>query len=136
MPAAAAAIAQSLTPRCPFTAGELDSYLIEITAAILAHKDTDGTPLVEKISDTAGQKGTGKWTGIEALEHGMPVTLIGEAVFARCLSALKSQRVAAAKVLTGPSGAATEAAASSDKAAFVESIRQAPLASRSSATRR
>ena len=57
--------------------GELDSYLIEITAAILAHKDTDGTPLVEKISDTAGQKGTGKWTGIEALEHGMPVTLIG-----------------------------------------------------------
>ncbi len=79
--------------------GVLDSYLIEITANILAHKDEDGEPLVEKILDTAGQKGTGKWTGINALELGMPLTLIAEAVFARCLSAQKEQRVTAAKVL-------------------------------------
>ena len=82
--------------------GELDSYLIEITSEIFAKKDEDGTPLIDKILDTAGQKGTGKWTGISALELGMPVTLIGEAVFARCLSALKDERVAASKVLTGP----------------------------------
>jgi len=79
--------------------GVLDSYLIEITANILAYKDEDGEPLVEKILDTAGQKGTGKWTGINALELGMPLTLIAEAVFARCLSAQKEQRVTAAKVL-------------------------------------
>ena len=77
--------------------GELDSYLIEITAEIFAKKDEDGTPLVDKILDTAGQKGTGKWTGISALELGIPVTLIGEAVFARCLSALKDERVKASK---------------------------------------
>jgi len=65
--------------------GELSSYLIEITRDILAFKDTDGQPMVEKILDTAGQKGTGKWTGIEALEQGVPLTLIGEAVIARCL---------------------------------------------------
>ena len=82
--------------------GELDSYLIEITADIFAKKDEDGTPLIDKILDAAGQKGTGKWTGISALELGTPVTLIGEAVFARCLSALKDERVAASKVLTGP----------------------------------
>ncbi len=69
--------------------GELDSYLIEITAEIFTKKDDDGAPLVDKILDTAGQKGTGKWTAISALDTGMPVTLIGEAVFARCLSAMK-----------------------------------------------
>ena len=82
--------------------GELDSYLIEITATIFAKKDDDGTPMVDKILDTAGQKGTGKWTAISALDLGMPVTLIGESVFARCLSALKEERVAASKVLKGP----------------------------------
>ncbi|MFU8788002.1 MAG: decarboxylating NADP(+)-dependent phosphogluconate dehydrogenase [Methylobacter sp.] len=78
---------------------ELSSYLIEITAAILAYHDTDGQPLVEKILDTAGQKGTGKWAGINALDLGIPLTLIGESVFARCLSAQKDERVKAAAVL-------------------------------------
>src|SRR5712672_2785848 len=82
--------------------GDLDSFLSEITAAIFAKKDDDGTPMVDKILDTAGQKGTGKWTAISALDLGMPVTLIGESVFARCLSALKDERVAASKALTGP----------------------------------
>jgi len=83
--------------------GVLDSYLIEITRDIMAYDDPDdGEPLVEKILDAAGQKGTGKWTVISALETGMPVTLIGEAVFARCLSALKDERVKAAKSLKGP----------------------------------
>ena len=75
---------------------ELNSYLVDITTDILAYKDADGTPLVEKILDTAGQKGTGKWTGINALDMGIPLTLITESVFARCVSALKEQRVAAA----------------------------------------
>lgn len=79
--------------------GELSSYLIEITANILAYKDEDGQPLVEKILDTAGQKGTGKWTGINALDLGIPLTLIGESVFARCLSAQKDERVRAAQKL-------------------------------------
>jgi 6-phosphogluconate dehydrogenase len=82
--------------------GELSSYLIEITAAIMAYKDTDGAPLVDKILDTAGQKGTGKWTGINALDLGIPLTLIGEAVFARCLSAQKDQRIKAAEYLARP----------------------------------
>ena len=82
--------------------GRLDSYLIEITADIMAFKDDDGQPLVEKIMDTAGQKGTGKWTVTNALEQGTPLTLIGEAVFARFLSALKSERVAASAQLNGP----------------------------------
>src|SRR6266576_3204620 len=82
--------------------GELDSFLIEITAEIFAKKDEDGQPLIDKILDTAGQKGTGKWTAISALDLGMPVTLIGESVFARCLSALKDERVAASKILSGP----------------------------------
>ena len=82
--------------------GELDSYLIEITRDIFAVKDEDGMPMVDKILDTAGQKGTGKWTGISSLELGVPVTLIGEAVYARCLSAMKDERVAASKILTGP----------------------------------
>ena len=82
--------------------GDLDSYLIEITAEILGFEE-NGTYVVDSILDKAGQKGTGKWTGINALELGVPLTLIGEAVFARCLSALKEERVAASKLLTGPS---------------------------------
>jgi 6-phosphogluconate dehydrogenase len=82
--------------------GELDSYLIQITAEILAFKDTDGQPLVDKILDVAGQKGTGKWTVINSAELGQPVTLISEALFARFTSALKDERVAASKVLGGP----------------------------------
>ncbi|MCY7264614.1 hypothetical protein, partial [Pseudomonas protegens] len=74
------------------------SYLIDITTDILAYKDSDGSPLVEKILDTAGQKGTGKWTGINALDMGIPLTLITESVFARCVSALKDQRTAAARL--------------------------------------
>ena len=100
--------------------GELDSYLIEITAEIFKKKDEDGAPLIDKILDTAGQKGTGKWTGISALELGTPVTLIGEAVFARCLSALKEERVTASTVLTGP-----KRTSPSDRAAFIEDVRRA-----------
>ena len=81
--------------------GELDSYLIEITRDILGYKDEEGKEIVSFILDTAGQKGTGKWTAIAALDEGMPLTLIGEAVFARCLSAIKDERVAASKILTG-----------------------------------
>src|SRR6266576_5643207 len=79
--------------------GVLDSFLIEITRDIMYYNDADGTPLVEKILDSAGQKGTGKWTAINALDLGMPVTLIGEAVFARCLSSIKEERGRASKVL-------------------------------------
>ncbi|MDB5169432.1 MAG: 6-phosphogluconate dehydrogenase, decarboxylating [Candidatus Saccharibacteria bacterium] len=82
--------------------GELDSFLIQITSEILAYKDTDGQPLVDKILDTAGQKGTGKWTVMSSAELGQPVTLISEAVYARCISAFKDQRLAASKVLQGP----------------------------------
>ena len=82
--------------------GELDSYLIEITRDILAYKDEKGEYVVDKILDTAGQKGTGKWTSVSSLDLGMPVTLIGEAVYARCLSAMKDERVAASKILNGP----------------------------------
>ncbi len=85
-----------------WNAGLLDSYLIEITGNILAYRDESGEPLVEKILDTAGQKGTGKWTAVNALDQGIPLTLIGEAVFARFLSALKEERVAASAVLDGP----------------------------------
>ncbi len=105
--------------------GPLDSYLIEITADIMAHKDTDGEPLVEKILDTAGQKGTGKWTAIDALDKGIPVTLIGEAVFSRCLSALKEERVAASKIIKGP-----ETSFNGDKEAFIKDLEQALLASK------
>ncbi len=105
--------------------GELDSYLIEITRDILAYKDEDGEPIVEKILDSAGQKGTGKWTGIEALNLGIPLTLIGEAVFARCLSSLKDERVAASKVLHGP-----VPSFNGDKKAFIEDIKQALFASK------
>jgi 6-phosphogluconate dehydrogenase len=82
--------------------GDLDSYLIEITRDILAFKDADGQPLVEKILDTAGQKGTGKWTSVVSLDLGSPLTLISEAVFARCLSAMKNERIAASKLLSPP----------------------------------
>src|SRR5580693_4366477 len=100
--------------------GELDSYLIDITSQIFAKLDDDGTPLVEKILDAAGQKGTGKWTAISALDTGTPVTLIGEAVFARCLSAMKDERVAASKILSGPKRAPAQ-----DRAAFIEDVRRA-----------
>jgi len=100
--------------------GELDSYLIEITRDIFGFKDEDGQPMVDKILDTAGQKGTGKWTCISALDTGMPVTLIGEAVFARCLSAIKEERVAMSKVLGGPTP--IQAA---DRAGLIEKIRRA-----------
>ncbi|MGC8536819.1 MAG: decarboxylating NADP(+)-dependent phosphogluconate dehydrogenase [Rhizomicrobium sp.] len=82
--------------------GELDSFLIEISSAIFAKKDEDGQPLIDKILDTAGQKGTGKWAVMSSLDLGMPVSLIAEAVFARCLSALKDERVTASGVLCGP----------------------------------
>ncbi len=105
--------------------GELDSYLIEITRDILAYKDEDGEPMVDKILDTAGQKGTGKWTGITALELGVPLTLIGESVFSRCLSAQKNERVEASKVLKGP-----EPVFTGDRVEFVEDLRQALYASK------
>jgi 6-phosphogluconate dehydrogenase len=101
--------------------GELDSYLIEITAEIFGKKDDDGQPMIDKILDTAGQKGTGKWTAISALDLGQPVTLIGESVFARCLSALKDERVAASKVLQGPKKVLTI----SEKKEFIEDVRRA-----------
>jgi 6-phosphogluconate dehydrogenase len=82
--------------------GVLDSYLIEITANILGVRDDDGEPLVDKILDTASQKGTGKWTGISALDLGVPLTLIGEAVFARCLSSLKEERMQAEQQYDAP----------------------------------
>lgn len=105
---------------------ELDSFLIEISTDILAFKDKDGQPLVEKIRDAAGQKGTGKWTAISALDKGMPVTLIGESVFARCLSSLKDERVEASKHLPGPSSSKY----SGDKKEFIEHIRKALYASK------
>ena len=101
--------------------GELDSFLIDITAQIFAKKDDDGQPMVDKILDTAGQKGTGKWTGISALDLGMPLTLIGEAVFGRCLSALKDERVQASSILQGPN----KAPFAGDRAAFIEDVRRA-----------
>jgi len=100
--------------------GELDSYLIDITEQIFTKNDEDGTPLIDKILDTAGQKGTGKWTGISALETGTPVTLIGEAVFARCLSAMKDERVGASKILSGPKTATAQ-----DRKGFIEDVRRA-----------
>lgn len=104
---------------------ELDSYLIQITSEILAKKDQDGQPLVDKILDTAGQKGTGKWTGIAALDEGVPLTLIGEAVFARCLSAMKAERVEAAAEYK-----IARAKYDGDKTQMIEDIRKALLASK------
>jgi 6-phosphogluconate dehydrogenase len=100
--------------------GDLNSYLIEITRDILAFKDTDGKPLVDKILDTAGQKGTGKWTSVTSLDLGIPLTLISEAVFARCLSSIKDERVAAAKVLRGPG-----CSFKGDKQAFLADLEKA-----------
>ncbi|HOW40216.1 MAG TPA: decarboxylating NADP(+)-dependent phosphogluconate dehydrogenase [Bacteroidales bacterium] len=105
--------------------GDLDSYLIEITRDILAYKDTDGKPLVDKILDTAGQKGTGKWTGVAALDLGIPLTLIGEAVFSRCLSAIKEERVSASKILRGP-----KAAFKGDRDEFLKDLKDAVYASK------
>jgi 6-phosphogluconate dehydrogenase len=105
--------------------GELNSYLIEITAAILAYRDSSGEPLVEKILDTAGQKGTGKWTGIEALELGVPLTLIAEAVFARSLSAIKNERVKASGILIS-----NQTPYTGDKHNLVEDLRHALYASK------
>jgi 6-phosphogluconate dehydrogenase len=106
--------------------GELDSYLIEITRDILAVKDTDKKPLVDKILDTAGQKGTGKWTMISSADMGIPVTLIGEAVYARCLSAIKEERAAAAKILKGQKPKKFTGSVKK----FIEDIRLALLASK------
>ena len=105
--------------------GKLDSYLIEITGEIFKAKDEDGSPLVDKILDTAGQKGTGKWTAVAALEQGVPLTLIGEAVFSRFLSALKGEREAASKILEGPSSDVQI-----DKDAFLGDLEQALFAAK------
>lgn len=105
--------------------GVLDSFLIEITRDIMYFNDEDGIPLVEKILDSAGQKGTGKWTAINALDLGMPVTLIGEAVFARCLSSLKQERVRASQKLNGPTPDF-----SGDKKEFLANLEQALYASK------
>ncbi len=104
---------------------ELDSYLIEITRDILGYTDEKGEVTVEKILDTAGQKGTGKWTAVSALDEGVPLTLIGEAVFARCLSAQKAERVKASQLFTREIPAFE-----GDKAAFIECIRKALYASK------
>ncbi len=104
---------------------ELDSYLVEITRDILGYKDENGETVVNHILDTAGQKGTGKWTAIAALDEGVALTLIGEAVFSRCLSAIKDERVAASKRFTK-----TIPAFEGDKAAFIEAIRKALYASK------
>jgi 6-phosphogluconate dehydrogenase len=105
--------------------GELDSYLVEITRDILGFKDTDGKPLVDKILDTAGQKGTGKWTSVTSLDLGIPLTLISEAVYARCLSAIKEERVAASNVLRGP-----KVSFSGDKQAFLADLEKGLYASK------
>jgi 6-phosphogluconate dehydrogenase len=111
--------------------GELDSYLIEISRDILARKDTDGSPLVDRILDTAGQKGTGKWTVINSQDLGIPTTLMAEAVYARSVSALKDERVKAARKLKGPRPTLTAIAANpAKKAAFIEDIRHALYASK------
>jgi 6-phosphogluconate dehydrogenase len=105
--------------------GKLDSYLIEITRNILGYRDEDGNYTIDQILDTAGQKGTGKWTAIAALDEGMPLTLIGEAVFARCLSAIKEERVKASKVLTGP-----EIKFNDEKSEFISDLEEALYASK------
>ena len=106
--------------------GDLDSYLVEITRDILAKKDEDGKYVLDYILDTAGQKGTGKWTAISALDQGVPLTLIGESVFARCLSAQKEERVAASKILNGPKPVKF----TGDRKAFLEDLRKALFAAK------
>ncbi len=105
--------------------GKLDSYLIDITSQIFAVNDEDGTPLVNHILDVAGQKGTGKWTVIDALDLGMPLTLISEAVFARCLSALKEERILASEILKGPKNTFT-----GNRKEFIHNIEHALYASK------
>ena len=105
--------------------GVLDSFLTEITTDILGFKEEDGTHLVDKILDTAGQKGTGKWTGINALDLGIPLTLIAESVFARCISALKSERVEASKLIKS-----TAKLEVTDKVQFVKDLEDALYASK------
>ena len=105
--------------------GKLDSYLIEITRDILGYQDENGNYVIDQILDTAGQKGTGKWTAIAALDEGMPLTLIGEAVFARCLSAIKEERVSASELLVGP-----EIKFNDDKADFITDMEEALYASK------
>jgi len=105
--------------------GPLDSYLVEISAQIFAKLDTDGKPLLDKILDVAGQKGTGKWTAIDALDRGMPLTLIGEAVFARCLSAMKEERVEASHHFQCPTRPKV-----GDKKALIGQIEKALYASK------
>lgn len=107
--------------------GELDSYLIEITSEIFTKKDPEtGKPMVDVILDTAGQKGTGKWTSQSALDLGVPLSIITESVFARCISAMKEERVAASKVLQGPA----KSELGMDKKEFIEAVRQALFASK------
>src|SRR5213593_1056841 len=110
--------------------GELESYLIEITRDILAFKDADGQPLVEKILDTAGQKGTGKWTVQNSADLGIPITLIAEAVYARCVSALKDDRVKASKKLKGPRPALAQAKKPETKTQFINDVRDALYSSK------
>ena len=111
--------------------GELDSYLVEITRDILATRDTDGSPLVDHILDTAGQKGTGKWTVINSQDLGIPITLMAEAVYARCVSALKDERVKASRKLKGPRPLLTAIAKHPErKKAFLDDIRNALYASK------
>ncbi len=111
--------------------GDLDSYLIEISRDILAKKDEDGSPLVDKILDTAGQKGTGKWTVINSQDLGIPITLMAEAVYSRCVSALKDERVKASRKLKGPRPALTSIASNPEKKkAFIEDIKSALYASK------
>ncbi|NOU37025.1 MAG: decarboxylating NADP(+)-dependent phosphogluconate dehydrogenase [Kiritimatiellaceae bacterium] len=105
--------------------GELDSYLIEITRDIFGYRTESGEAVIDQILDAAGQKGTGKWTAVSALDLGQPLTLIGEAVFARCLSAIKDERVAAANVLKGPSAKFT-----GDRSMLIEDLRQALYAAK------
>lgn len=106
--------------------GDLDSYLVEITRDILAKKDEEGKYVIDCILDTAGQKGTGKWTAISALDAGVPLTLISEAVYARCLSAVKEERVAASQVLEGPAPALFQG----DRKAFLDDLRDALFAAK------
>ena len=106
--------------------GDLDSYLIEITRDILAKKDEEGRYVLDYILDTAGQKGTGKWTAISALDLGEPLTLISESVYARCLSALKEERTDASKILEGPKPMRF----TGDRKAFLEDLRKALFASK------
>jgi len=110
--------------------GDLDSYLIEISRDILAKKDEDSTPLVDKILDTAGQKGTGKWTVINSQDLGIPITLMAEAVYSRCVSSLKDERVKAARKLKGPNPKLSVAKNPAKKAQFIEDIKSALYASK------